>query len=235
MLLNPHYILSTSLVSCILCHTVMNPPTLYIWSSQDLSPLACGKVSHHHTSTECPGAWLSTCWPPESLKTGSVGVHIQLGKAGMLGSDWEMEYTLHHGNGGWGSVCSPFSFLFGRACGTENANFSQLKANTESSYFVLWKSRASWLGIQIPGNPVSLKGQVLNMCCKWLDGKLQTADYCHDLFSKSLRRYLNNWRSWWFARSQWDHGVQFSHWLITMNPPGLEWGHFAQCFTAGRS
>lgn len=165
----------------------------------------------------------------------SVGVHLQLGKAGMLGSDWEMEYTLRHGKGWWGSVCSPSSFLFGDTHGTENANFSLLKANIEISFFVPWKSRASWLHVQSPGNPVSFKGQVLNMCCKQLDGKLQTADYWHDLFSNSLRRYLNNWRSWWFVRSQWDHEVQFSQWLITMNCLGLEWGHFAQCSAAGRS
>lgn len=91
---------------------------------------------------------------------GSRGVQIWLGKAGTLGSDWEKEYILHPEKGWRGSsvgVCSPFSFLFGVAHGTENAIFSLLKANLESSYFVPCKSRASWLGVQIARNlPYSL-------------------------------------------------------------------------------
>ena len=51
---------------------------------QDLSPLAYGKVSHHHAPAGSTGAWLSEGWPPECLEMGGVGVRV-------FRSDWERQ------------------------------------------------------------------------------------------------------------------------------------------------
>lgn len=185
---------------------------------------------HLHGQHWCLAKHKLASW---ELEERECGCSDPVGKGRHAGSDWEMEYTLHHGKGCWGSICSPFSFLFGYACGTENANFSQLKANKKALCHL--KKQSLLARCPNPWEPSQLQRPGPEYVLQTLDGKLQTAGYWHDLFSNSLRRYLNNWRSWWFLCSQWDHEVQFSQWLITMNCLGLECGHFAQCFTAGRS
>lgn len=55
--------------------------------------------------------WLSTNWSPESLRTGSVGVQIQLGKAGMLGQTgrWSTHCIMERDGEGLSVLPSPFS------------------------------------------------------------------------------------------------------------------------------
>lgn len=52
--------------------------------SQGLFPLACGKVSHHHTLAGSMGVWLSGDWPPKCLEVVGVGVQV-------FRSDWERQ------------------------------------------------------------------------------------------------------------------------------------------------
>lgn len=151
--------LSTSLVHCIYCWAIIEPPWLDIWDSQDVSFLAYGNESYHHTPAGSTGPWLSEGWSGNGC-CGSTDVEIWLRRVGMLRSDQEQEYVLHPERRWWGSsmgLCSPSSFLFRAASSTE-AIFSLLKANSESSDYLLCKSCVSVLGVQIPRNPVSFKG-----------------------------------------------------------------------------